>query len=407
MASIINASNSGFGGIVSTGDSSGVLQLQAAGTTIATIQSTGLNLSSNGLVFSDASTQTAAASPYVLKNRIINGAMVISQRNGTSTVTATNGAETFYTDRFKLYKDSGATITGQQSTTAPTGFTNSLLFTVSTGSSPTSAQEQLLIHSIEGFNIADLGWGTANAQTITLSFRVRSSVTGTFAGALQSSGAATTYVFNYVISSANTWETKTITISGPTTGTWLTTNGIGVSVIFDIGSGSNYETTPNTWTTGNKYRTSGAVQLAATTGATFYITGVQLEIGTSATPFERRLYGQELINCQRYCTLYSVTAINTFFGSGFSYNSTNALAYTAFPVTMRTSPTVTYSSTSHFGVYDGSAGTIVTTAITAYSSSPNAIGTRATVASGLTTGQGTMLKDNGTTSATILCTAEL
>jgi len=295
----------------------------------------------DGVTFNDASLQGAAASPFGLKNRIIKGDMVVSQRNGTSTVTPANVAATYLTDRFRIYKDSGATITSQQSTTAPTGFTNSLLFTVSTGSSPTSAQEQLLIHTIEGFNIADLGWGTANAQTITLSFRVRSSVTGTFAGALQNTDLTATYVFNYVISSANTWETKTITISGPTTGTFLTTNGAGISVIFDIGSGSNYETTANTWTTGNKYRTSGAVQLAATTGATWYVTGVQLERNTTATPFEWISYGTELALCQRY-----YIKLNTY-GVYLCIPSTNRndrWSVVTLPVPMRSSPTLTLTA---------------------------------------------------------------
>jgi hypothetical protein len=234
------------------------------------------------------------------KNRIINGAMVIDQRNAGAAVTAANGVNTFFTDRFKMYKDSGATITGQQSTTTPTGFVNSLLITATTGSSPTSGQEQLLIHVIEGYNFADVGWGTADPRTITLSFQVRSSLTGTFSGALQASGTTATYVFNYTINAANTWETKTITVAGPTTGTFLTTNGAGLYLIFDIGSGSTYEATPNVWTTGNKYRTSGSVQVAATTGATWYITGVQLEVGSTATSFDYRPYGTELVLCQRY-----------------------------------------------------------------------------------------------------------
>jgi hypothetical protein len=346
LASQINASNSGFGGIVSTGDSSGVLELQAAGTTIATIQSTGLNLGSNGVVFSDASTQTAAASPYVLKNRIINGAMVISQR-GTSFSYNNNTA--YCLDRFSVrYGSNGGvagTATVTQSSTSPSGFTNSLLLTVGTARTVVSGDRFGVEQQIEGFNTADFGWGTASAQPVTLSFWVRSSVTGTFG--LCFSNFSRGYAATYTISVANTWEQKSVTIAGDTSGTWSTTNTVGVLISFDLGMGSDVRTTTGSWQAGTFLGATGATNLVSTAGATFYITGVQLEIGTSATPFERRLYGQELINCQRYFELISMTGMTGTAGS-------NRVALSRpYVVVKRASPTVAFfsGSNSDFNIF--------------------------------------------------------
>jgi predicted secreted protein len=403
LASTINAKSTGSGSLETTADASGQLALQANGTTIATISSTGL------AVTGAITTNGVTGSPYTMKNRIINGAMVIDQRNSGAAV---SGSPSYPVDRFRQSNSGAGVLQGQQVSDAPAGFNNSVKFTVTTIDSSIAAGEYYQFeHFIEGYNVADFNWGTANAKTVTLSFWAKASQTGTYSVALANDAGDRSYASFYTILAANTWEFKTITVSGSTSGTWLTTNGCGIGIRFGIVYGSTYSgATANTWVTtsgfANAFITS-TNNMMSTLNATLQITGVQLEVGSSATQFEWRPYGTELQLCQRYCILFSVTAINTFFGSGFSYNSVNALAYTAFPVPMRTSPTVTYSNVGHFGVYDGSAGTIVTTALTAYSSSPNAIGTRATVASGLTTGQGTMLKDNGTTSATILCTSEL
>ena len=300
--------------------------------------------SATGVIFSDSSSLPAASSPYVLKNRIINGAMVIDQRNAGASVTLGNGVGTYTLDRFAFYKDnSSATVTSQQSTVAPTNFNNSLLVSVTTGAASSAAQELVLTQIIEGFNVADFGFGAAGASTITLSFWVRSSLTGTFAGAIANSGASRTYIFTYSISSANTWEQKSITIAGDTTGTWLKTNGIGLVLKLDLGAGSNFNGTAGSWTTGNLYSVSGATKLMATTGATFYITGVQLEQNTSATPFERRLYGQELANCQRY--YFKDKPGNNFasFCMGSSYSATTAQMVYPYKVTMRTQPTLAIS----------------------------------------------------------------
>ena len=236
------------------------------------------------------------------RNRIINGDMRIDQRNAGASVTL-SGSANYPVDRFVVFTSSGSSNTGARSTTVPTGFKNSLLVTVGTGAAPVAASYNQIGQIIEGFNVADLGYGAAGALTTTLSFWVRASITGTYCVALANSSAAGTrrsYIAEYSISSANTWEYKTVTIAGDTSGTWTTDNGQGLQVWFDIGSGSNYQSTANAWGNGAFFRTSSQTNLIATNGATFYVTGVQLETGSVATPFERRPYGTELMLCQRY-----------------------------------------------------------------------------------------------------------
>ena len=214
---------------------------------------------SNGVTFNDSSLQGAAASPFGLKNRIINGAMVISQRNGT---TATTTADDYPVDRFQIANNSAATFSAVQSTTAPAGFNNSFYFNVTAAdSSVTGADRTFIRQRIEGYNIADLGFGTASAKTITLSAQVYSSVTGTFGGAILNNAEDRSYAFTYTISSANTWTPISITIAGDTTGTWLTTNGRGMNVLFSLGMGSSLTTAAGSWTAGQYYSATGCTNL--------------------------------------------------------------------------------------------------------------------------------------------------
>jgi hypothetical protein len=240
----------------------------------------------------------------VLKNRIINGAMVIDQRNAGASVTIVGPNYQYALDRWRGFCSVTSKYSIQQnagSVTPPTGFTNYLGVTSLSAYSVPSGETYFLSQVIEGYNIADLAWGTANAQTVTLSFWVRSSLTGTFGGSLRNVDTPNrSYPFNYTISSANTWTTISVTIAGDTTGTWNTTNGQGIQVQWNLGSGSTFSGTAGAWAAGNLIAPTGATSVVGTNGATFYITGVQLELGTSATPFERRLYNQELANCQRY-----------------------------------------------------------------------------------------------------------
>jgi hypothetical protein len=251
-----------------------------------------------GVTFNDASLQGAAASPFGLKNRIINGDMRIDQRNAGASVTPTNGQYTL--DRWRAGATLASKFSVQQSSTAPTGFVNSLLVTSLAATTPTGTNNYSIQQFIEGYNTSDLGWGTANAKTITLSFWVRSSLTGTFSGALSNEGLDRAYPFSYTISASNTWEYKTVTIAGDTTGTWVTTNGSGIRLFIDLGTGSDRQATADVWTGSDKRATTGATSLVATSGATLYITGVQLERNTTATPFEWIPYGMELLLCQRY-----------------------------------------------------------------------------------------------------------
>jgi len=365
LASIINASNSGFGGIVSTGDSSGELKLQTAGTTALTID-TSQNVSLTG---------TLAMASSFMRNRIINGDMVIDQRNAGASVTPANGgADYIYTlDRWRVFSSFSSKFSVQQnaaSVTPPVGFSNYLGITSLAATSVGSTDLYLLSQRIEGFNFADLNWGTANAQTVTLSFRVRSSLTGTFGGALQNSAVNRTYPFTYTISSANTWTTISVTIAGDTSGTWVgATNGAGCAIQFSLGAGSTYSGTAGSWSANTYFSATGATSVVATNGATFYITGVQLEVGSTATPFERRLYNQELANCQRYYWemargSLSSNATNSWMGEGGFYSTSQYNLPVMFPVTMRTSPTLNVSNTSaYFGLDTPTAQTFATFAI--------------------------------------------
>jgi hypothetical protein len=363
-----------------------------------------------GVTFSDASSQTAAASPYVLKNRIINGDMRIDQRNAGASVTPSSGVTTYTVDRWATYGSQSSKFTIQQnagSVTPPSGFTNYLGVTSSSAYSVSASDLFLVMHRIEGFNAADLDWGTANAKTVTLSFWVRSSLTGTFGGSLQNSSQNRNYPFSYTISAANTWEQKTITITGDTTGTWLTTNGIGIRLNFGFGVGSTYSGTAGSWSATEYFSTTGATSVVGTNGATFYITGVQLEQNTSATPFERRLYNQELANCQRYYYKWiNNTGSSKYNITMQAYNTTSAFGKLFdLPVTMRSQPTATASGT-FTGITAGGSLTTAFSGKTIDSSTAQTIATGGwTGSSGLVAGNCTILEV--TNNAYIEVSAEL
>jgi len=296
----------------------------------------------NGLTFPDTSKQYN--SYYNFKNRIINGAMVIDQRNAGASVTPADGAYTL--DRWNAGLTQASKFSVQRSTVAPVGFTNSLLVTSLSSYSVGAGDLFRVSQYIEGFNAADFAWGTASAATVTLSFLVRSSLTGTFSGSLMNSAANRAYPFTYTISAANTFETKTITIPGDTSGTWLTDSGIGIRVGFSLGAGSTFSGTAGAWASSTLTAATGAVSVVGTNGATFYITGVQLEKGTQATSFDYRPYGTEEALCQRYyAKSYNQSAVPG--SNAGTTNSVQALNGTdgnqiqgfRTPVTMRTSAT--------------------------------------------------------------------
>jgi hypothetical protein len=269
--------------------------------------------------------------------------MVIDQRNNGSSVSFDSA---FPVDRWNCFENGSMAFTGQRSTTAPTGFTNSLLITTTTAASPAAASRSQIQQTIEGFNIADFMWGTASAKTVTLSFWVRSSLTGQFGGSVQNYSSTRSYPLSYTISSANTFEYKTITIAGDTTGTWDTNNSGGLCLNFDLGMGSDLLGTAGAWAGVNYRGATGDVKLSETSGATFYITGVQLEVGTQATSFEYRQYQQELSLCQRY---YETMGFGLL---GIANSSTGIWAQMLFKVQKRATPTVgLFTTTQTWGKF--------------------------------------------------------
>jgi hypothetical protein len=364
MATILKAGNVASGAQI-TSDSTGILEIKtgtgsgttaitvgtdqavtfAAGTTVSSLTTSGA-VSAGSLTVN--SNNISAVNSLGFRNRIINGDMRIDQRNAGASVTVSVD-NVYAVDRTGANK--GGSInnyTAQQSSTAPTGFTKSLLATMGTGVSIGSTDYAMLGQKIEGFNVADFSLGTANSVAFTLSFWVRSSVTGTFGVSFRNSTANATWCSTYTISAANTWEYKTVSVAAGSinSGTWLTDNGTGMTVYWDLGVGSTFSGTANQLNTGaNYFGVTGTTKLAATTGATFYITGVQLEAGSVATPFERRDYGRELAMCQRYFLSLTDTNQQNGFGAGVCSGTTSLLAVVSYPVSMRAVPTLTTSGT--------------------------------------------------------------
>jgi len=278
--------------------------------------------------------ENGTTGPLSFRNKIINGAMNVNQRN--TTVTATG----YTLDRWKYDSNVSSRVSIASATSNLTGFSSALQITSSGANTPASSDYQFLSQYIEGQNVADLAWGTSSAKTITISFWVKSSISGLFGGNLRNGGNTRNYPFTFTINSSNTWEKKSIVISGDTSGTWATDTSTGLMLSFNIGNGSNFLGTAGAWTSSNIAGPSGVVNIAATNGATFYITGVQLEAGSTATAFEQRPYGMELSLCQRYyfSTLYGATAgIVGSFGAVASGN--NSIGGIRFPVPMRAIPT--------------------------------------------------------------------
>jgi hypothetical protein len=289
--------------------------------------------------------------PLGVRNLIINGDMRIDQRNAGASVTPSASTSTFITDRFFYFSNTSNTnlTLQQQSSTPPSDFSFYTRVTANSAGTVASTNEFSYIHRIEGQNTAHLKWGTADAKTVTLSFWVRSSLTGTFGGIVGNNALNRIYPISYTISSANTWEKKTITIEGDTTGTWLTTNGTGIQIYWSMGCGSSFLGTAGSWGSTFYLGATGQTNLVQTNGATLDITGIQLEVGDTATPFEHRPYDMELARCQRYfCSSFN-TGVTPANGVGNSItsifsaydNTTGWSPWMEFPVTMRTPPTMT------------------------------------------------------------------
>jgi hypothetical protein len=343
-----------------------------------------------------------------MKNRIINGAMVIDQRNAGASVTPVDGQYTI--DRYKFSLAQTSKLTTQQSTTAPTGFASSLLITSSSAYSVLSGDNFNVIQWIEGYNTADLAWGTASAATVTLSFWVRSSLTGTFGGSLVNNNQNYSYPFTYTISTANTFEYKTITIAGPTAGTWsntTTTRNIGLWI--GLGVGSTGSGTAGAWAAAGYYSATGATSVVGTSGATFYITGVQLEKGSTATSFDYRPYGTELALCQRYLPAVSFAGgANPYFGAGMAYSTTAAYYTVSFPVTPRVPPTgLTVSSASHFAGFLANSSTSNATGVSFSGANNHSAFVNLTGMSSLVAGNSTLIYMNNSSALMLFTGCEL
>jgi len=301
----------------------------------------------NGVTFNDGTAVGTAASLGV-RNKIINGAMEIDQRNAGASVTVNNTVGGYGLDRWYYENNSGSGVfTVQRVADAPSGFLNSLKITTTTADATLNATDRALIaQKIEGYNTIDLAFGSASAKTITISFWCKSSLTGTFGGVVCNNAGNRSYPFTYSVSSASTWEYKTITVTGDTTGTWLTDNSAGVIVIWGLGVGSTYSGTAGSWAASQYLSATGGVNVIGTNSATWQITGVQLEVGSVATPFERRLYPQELAMCQRYYHYWGGST-NIFQLRGYGVTGGGLTQVFTHPVAMRSSPTATIGTVTY------------------------------------------------------------
>jgi hypothetical protein len=331
------------------------------------------------------------------KNRIINGAMVIDQRNAGASVTPT-ATGTYTVDRFNVILTQASKFSVQQnagSVTPATGYKNYLGATSLSAYSVAAGDTFGFRQVIEGYNIADLGWGAAGASSVTLSFWVRSSLTGTFGGSLANNAGNRFYVFTYTINAANTWEQKTITIAGDTSGTWESTFSAGIYLSWSLGTGSTFSSSAGSWGATAYYSVTGATSVVGTNGATFYITGVQLEKGSTATSFDYRPYGTELMLCQRYCVAFSSSGGDI--GIGAAASAASGQTSVSLPVTGRVAPTGVVSTASWFFNSYGS-GNGGTGAVTFASATPTNLLVSSAGGAGMTVATSGRLYSNSGTS---------
>ena len=289
------------------------------------------------------------------RNRIINGDMRIDQRNAAAAVTITTGNQ-FSVDRFQGITSVSSKYSLQQTTTTAVGFVNSIKALSLSAYTVGTSEQNFIRHHVEGLNMGDLNWGTSGAKTVTLSFQVRSSLTGTFGGSIFNYNGSRSYPFSYSIGSADTWTTISLTITGDTTGTWLATNGVGMTIAFTLGTGSGLSGTAGAWMAGYNSSASSTVSILGTSGATLYITGVQLEVGSVATPFEHRSYGTELALCQRYYATIKIASGE--FGAITGMNQSTTKTWFPLQIAFRTTPTITYSG--NLNVIQGNTNSAVT-----------------------------------------------
>jgi hypothetical protein len=331
------------------------------------------------------------------RNLIINGAMQVDQRNITAT------ADGYTLDRFRADHSTDGAFSVAQNTTSPADFEYSLKWTVTTADASLAATQYAYIRTrLEGNSVAHLNWGTSDAKAVTLSFYIRSSVTGTFGGAVWNGAFDRSYPFTYTVSSADTWEKKTITISGDTTGTWLTDTDAGLNLAPFASAGSTYSGTAGAWAGAGYVTATGATNIMSTLNATIYITGVQLEVGETATPFEHRSYGDELARCQRYYFRWNAGGNSiAFCGGAFNNGTSNSDGVFTFPVRMRIAPTALEQSgtAANYRIISVGVGSDCTSVPTFLSANVDNIRVRFTNASSLTSSACSTLAASSTTGA--------
>jgi hypothetical protein len=345
------------------------------------------------------------------KNLIINGAMTVDQRHSGSSFTVVNGNTTtgVIADRFRVNEASGAEFTAQRVSDAPVGFEYSSKITVSTADASLGSTEfHRVIQPIEGKNISNLNWGTSNAKTLTLSFYVKSSVTGQYYISVFNNAADRTLLKGYTIDSADTWEKKTITIVGDQSGTWLTTNAVGIYLMWSLGTGSTYQSsTLDAYQAGFFMAKSDQVNIAASVSSTWQLTGVQLEVGDVATAFEHEDFATTLAKCQRYFHRFQSDSTYDAFAPAYWLVTTQVYSVYEFPVTMRDEPSLAISATSDWRIHsnggDGVLGSLI-----ANRSTPNNMQTYSDQSSNTgTAGHAGAIRNNNTASAYIEFSAEL
>jgi hypothetical protein len=334
------------------------------------------------------------------RNLVINGAMNVAQR-GTSAITS---GTAYPVDRFFLTNGTAGTFSIQYSTTSPSNFGQSIALTITgTDASPDPTDFSSIRYKVEHNDMRHLYWGYSTASTVTLSFYVRSSVTGTHGGAIRNDSVNKAYPFSYTIDTADTWERKTITIAGETAGSWGSGANTGLEINWCIGAGSSRLGTAGAWNSNNNVGATGQVNLYATNGSTFYLTGVQLEVGESATPFEHRSYGEELALCQRYFYRTAPAQNYGYYADAAAESTTAASAFFQYPVQMRASPTG--SSSGAFQMTSNTSRTVTAINFAAASQSGCRLDIR--VATGYTAGYAYSMRNLGDPNAYLQFDAEL
>ena len=326
---------------LASGTDGQIISWDASGNPVAVGPGTdGQVLTSTGAGSPPAFETISTSDTLSYRNRIINGAMEVNQRGNTTSVTG--GVDAYYLDRWKATCGGGGGFDVTQATDAPAGLVKSLKVTVTSADSDIQSSNWARVYTkLEGNTTADFAWGISEAKTATVSFWVKSSLTGNFAFAIGNDGQSgyQSYQTQYAISTANTWEKKTITISNATGGTFAVDHTKGICLFWGLKGGSQFNATQNQWNTTDTWFPANSVQVVATNAATWFITGVQFELGSTATDFEYRTYANELLRCQRYYYKITPGGNGDEFAVGYNTNTAMCRPTIQFPVNMRIAPT--------------------------------------------------------------------